>query len=43
MNATKEVLDLEEMEEDELALLRKQYLELARISRQIRTKKTESR
>jgi low affinity Fe/Cu permease len=40
--ANNELLDLEEMEEDELALLRKQYLELARISRQIRTKKTES-
>ncbi|MEC4748180.1 low affinity iron permease family protein [Methylomicrobium sp. Wu6] len=40
--ANNELLDLEEMEEDELALLRKQYLELARISRQIRAKKTES-
>lgn len=32
--ANNELLDLEEMEEEELALLRKQYVELARISRQ---------
>ena len=31
--ANDELLDLEEMEEEELALLRKQYVELARISR----------
>jgi low affinity Fe/Cu permease len=31
--ANNELLDLEEMEEEELALLRKQYLELARLSR----------
>lgn len=40
--ANNELLDLEEMEEDELTLLRKQYLELARISRQIRAKKSET-
>jgi low affinity Fe/Cu permease len=40
--ANNELLDLEEMEEDELALLRKQYLELARLSRQIRAKKPET-
>ena len=39
--ANNELLDLEEMEEDELALLRKQYLELARISRQLKVKKPE--
>jgi low affinity Fe/Cu permease len=39
--ANNELLDLEEMEEDELALLRKQYLELARISRQLKVKKSE--
>lgn len=32
--ANNELLDLEEMEEEELTLLRKQYVELARISRQ---------
>jgi low affinity Fe/Cu permease len=31
--ANNELLDLKEMEEEELALLRKQYLELARLSR----------
>ena len=40
--ANNELLDLEEMEEEELALLRKQYLELARISRQIKAKKAGS-
>ncbi|MFZ2312684.1 MAG: low affinity iron permease family protein [Methylobacter sp.] len=32
--ANNDLLDLEEMEEEELALLRKQYVELARVSRQ---------
>jgi len=32
--ANNDLLDLEEMEEEELALLRRQYVELARISRQ---------
>jgi low affinity Fe/Cu permease len=36
--ANDELLDLEEMEEEELALLRKQYVELARISRQKKAK-----
>ncbi|MGZ8097077.1 MAG: low affinity iron permease family protein, partial [Methylosarcina sp.] len=36
--ANDELLDLEEMEEEELALLRKQYVELARVSRQKKAK-----
>ncbi|MCL7422585.1 MAG: low affinity iron permease family protein [Methylobacter sp.] len=36
--ANDELLDLEEMEEEELSLLRKQYVELARISRQRKAK-----
>jgi len=36
--ANDELLDLEEIEEEELALLRKQYVELARISRQRKIK-----
>ena len=36
--ANNELLDLEEMEEEELAILRKQYVELARISRQRKAK-----
>lgn len=36
--ANNELLDLEEMEEEELALLRKQYVELARVSRQRKAK-----
>ncbi|MGZ8956109.1 MAG: low affinity iron permease family protein [Methylovulum sp.] len=36
--ANNELLDLEEMEEEELALLRRQYVELARISRQRKAK-----
>jgi low affinity Fe/Cu permease len=36
--ANNELLDLEEMEEEELALLRKQYVELARVSRQKKIK-----
>ena len=36
--ANNELLDLEEMEEEELAILRKQYVELARISRQRKVK-----
>lgn len=36
--ANDELLDLEEMEEEELALLRKQYVELARLSRQRKAK-----
>ncbi|MGR9087114.1 MAG: low affinity iron permease family protein [Gammaproteobacteria bacterium] len=36
--ANDELLDLEEMEEVELALLRKQYVELARLSRQRKAK-----
>lgn len=41
--ANNELLDLEEIEEDELALLRKQYLELARLSRQLRTQKPDNK
>ena len=41
--ANNELMDLEEMEEDELVILRKQYQELARISRQIKTKKLENK
>lgn len=37
-NADNDLLDLEEMEEEELAILRKQYVELARISRQRKAK-----
>lgn len=36
--ANDELLDLEEMEEEELVLLRKQYVELARLSRQRKAK-----
>lgn len=36
--ANNELLDLEELEEEELALLHKQYVELARISRQKKDK-----
>ena len=36
--ANNDLLDLEEMEEEELALLRKQYVELARVSRQKKVK-----
>lgn len=36
--ANNDLLDLEEMEEEELALLRKQYVELARVSRQRKDK-----
>ena len=37
--ANNELLDLEELEEEELALLRKQYTELAKISRERREKR----
>ncbi|MGJ0482970.1 MAG: low affinity iron permease family protein [Methylomicrobium sp.] len=37
--ANNELLDLEEIEEDELERLRKQYLELARFSRETRTQR----
>ncbi|MGR8940984.1 MAG: low affinity iron permease family protein [Gammaproteobacteria bacterium] len=41
--ANNELLDLEEIEEDELALLRKQYQELARLSRQLKTQKSDNK
>lgn len=40
--ANNELLDLEDMEEKELTLLRKQYVELARVSRQRKVKRKQT-